>query len=359
MQWSFLLSMDATSWSQLQFLEVCHQPGVLQSLQKALAAYNKKYPIKIVSGLFIDATATQIDTCRLAALMIEPQMFSFLANRCHPGQGRAFSDNPHLRAQALLQDCMQQLQRLFNDVDCVPQANASIEHYCPDLFISTACFAEIRDYAWIASTFQSIKTTMGTLMSNFSSSGDLEQDANDAARDVKFWNRFCNHQPMWMYIYLLWDHGRESTLAWNSIALPEGQCFDLGCGDDLPPKSDPPSAAKTSTAPPPAATSASAKKSSKKKRDRGDVDDEDPLLIVSQNILNRLSATGNPSTDASRPTASTGPVSTAEAARALCDHADVLKKQIKEVDEFALPGVKDLLLSSLGTVMKKLCALTD
>ncbi len=80
MQWSFLLSMDATSWSQLQFFEVCQQPGVLQSLRTALAAYNKKYPIKIFSGLFIDATATQIDTCRLAALMIEPQMFSFLAS---------------------------------------------------------------------------------------------------------------------------------------------------------------------------------------------------------------------------------------------------------------------------------------
>lgn len=354
MQWSFLLSMDATSWSQLQFFEVCQQPGVLQSLRTALAAYNKKYPIKIFSGLFIDATATQIDTCRLAALMIEPQMFSFLANRCHPGQGRTFSDNPHLRAQALLQDCMQQLQRLFNDVNCVPQANASIEHYCPDLFISTASFAEIRDYAWIASTFQSIKTTMGTLMSNFSESGDLEQDVNDGARDVKFWTRFCNHQPMWMYIYLLWDHGRESTLAWNSIALPESQSFDVGCGGEpLPPQIDPTPPAKTS------GKSASAKKSCKQKRDRGDVDDEDPLLIVSQNILNRLSEAGNPSTDASRRTASTGPVSTADAARALSEHADVLKKQIKEVDDFALPGVKDLLRSSLGTVMKKLCALTD
>jgi hypothetical protein len=89
--------------------------------------------------------------------MIEPCMFTFLANKCAPGQGRAHSDNPNLRAQALLQDCMQHLQAVFNDPNFVPQANTSIEQYCPDLFISTSSFAENRDYAWIASTFQQIK----------------------------------------------------------------------------------------------------------------------------------------------------------------------------------------------------------
>ncbi len=338
--------MDASDWTQLQFLEACQQPGVLQSLRLKLAAYNKTYPIKIFSGLFIDATAVQIDTCRLAALMIEPAMFSFLANKCAPGQGRTFTDNPHLRAQALMQDCMQHLQALFNDVNFIPQANASIEQYCPDVFISTASFAENRDYAWICSTFQSIKTTMGTLMSNFGQSGDLANEANDSARDDAFWNNFCKRQPLWMYIYLLWDHGRECTLAWNSIALPECQSFDLGCESAAPPSATP------------KPTVPAKKTSSKKKRDR-DEDEDASLLAVSQNILNRLTATATPSEASSTSTASFCKQSTADAARALSDHADILKKQIKEVDENALPGVKELLIRSLDSVMKKLCALTD
>ena len=54
---------------------------------------------RIASGLFLDATAVQIDTCRLAALMVEPEMFTFLVEKSDPGQGRVHSDNPNLRAQ--------------------------------------------------------------------------------------------------------------------------------------------------------------------------------------------------------------------------------------------------------------------
>ncbi len=339
--------MESTSWTQLQFLDVCKQAGVLLQLKKHMATYNKKYPIRIFIGLFVDATSVQIDTCRLAALMIEPCMGVFLANKCSPGQGRSDSDNPNLRARALLQECMQELQRLHNSVDFVPQANASITLYCPDLFISTAAPAEQRDYAWICSTFQNIKTTMGTYMANFNGSGKNGNEFNDSVRDMDFWERFCKRQAMWMYIYLLWDHGRQSQLAWNTILLPATQTFDLGCDDDnlIVPGT------------PPAAEHSSSKNKSGKKRVR-QRDDEDALLLVSQSILQKMS-TPAPSSENSGSTASRKEVETAQAAKALSDHADVLRKQLREVEADDTSGVKAMLTASLTTVLKKLSALTD
>jgi hypothetical protein len=329
-------------------LDVCKQPGVLQQLRIHLATYNKKYAIKIFTGLFVDATSVQIDTCRLAALMVEPCMGVFLANKCSPGQGRDHSDNPALRARALLQECMQELQRLHNDVDFVPQANASITLYCPDIFISTAAPAEQRDYAWICTTFQSIKTTMGTFMANFTGSGKNGNEFNDSVRDTDFWDNFCKRQPMWMYIYLLWDHGRHTSLAWNTILLPETQTFDLGGSDVIVPPTPP-------TSPPP--HHSSSKKKGGKKRVARD-EEEDALLAVSQGILQKLS-TPPPSSQNSGSTSSRKEVETAQAAKAFSEHADVLRKQLREVDAEDSQGVKALLTASLTTVLKKLAALTD
>ncbi len=329
-----------------------------------MAAYNKTNAIKIFQGIFQDASAVQIDTCRLAALMVEPHMFTFLANKCSPGQGRDYADNPKLRSQTLNQECMQELQRLHNDANFVPQANASITAYCSDMFISTASPAEQRDYAWICTTFQTIRTTMGTFMSNFSQSGDLANDVNDSARDDKFWNSFCKRQPMWMYIYLLWDHGRESALAWNSILLPKHMSFDMGADDldveivDSDGDSHPATSAIVST--PQVPTGKKSQSKSNKKRDR-DSDDVDPLLAISHTILKQLTG-DTPSAsshESGRSTACRTEVSTAQAARALSDHADCLRKQIQEVDENDMPGVRQLLTSSLTHVLKKLCALTD
>lgn len=311
-----------------------------------MQTYNKSNVIKIFPGLFIDATAVQVDTCRLAALMVEPCMFTFLANKSSPGQGREHSDNPALRSRALVQECMQELQRLHNDIDFVPQANASVAEYCPDLFISTASPADQRDYAWICTTFQSIKTTMGLYISNFHDSGDLANESNDFARDLQFWERFCKRQPMWMYIYLLWDHGRQSQLAWNTILVPGSQTFDIGCTSDVLPTS------------PPRSSKVSGRKQNKK-RDR-DHDKDDPLLEVSHKLLQKFAASPpSASSGHSGSTASRGETAAAEAARALSDHADVLKKQLKDLDDVELPGVKQLLTNSLTTVLKKLCALTD
>ena len=49
----------------------------------------------------------------------------------------------------------------------------------------------------------------------------------------------------------------------------------------------------------------------------------------------------------------------AQTAKALSDHADVLRKQLPEVDGDDTAGVKALLTASLTTVLKKLSALTN
>jgi hypothetical protein len=92
---------------------------------------------------------------------------------------------------------MKMLTALHNDVNYVPSATADVTDYAPHFFLSIAQPAEHRDYGWISTTFQSVKTQMGIFLANFNKSGDLENDVNDSVRDVKFWKNFCNKQPMW------------------------------------------------------------------------------------------------------------------------------------------------------------------
>jgi hypothetical protein len=160
---------------------------------------------RITSGLFLDATAVQIDTCRLAALMVEPEMFTYLVEKSDPGQGRVHSDNPNLRAQALASNCMKKLTAMHNDVNFVPTATCDVTDYAPHFFLTIAQPAEQRDFGWISTTFQGIKTQMGIFLGNFNKSGDLENDLNDSVRDAKFWTQFSNKQPMWYVILLIFS----------------------------------------------------------------------------------------------------------------------------------------------------------
>ncbi len=121
-----LLAVNHKQWTREMFIEACAMYNSEDGVKKNLIAYNKVNKIRIVNGLFIDATAVQVDTCRLAALMIEPEMFQYLAEKSDPGQGREHADNPNLRAKELAADCMRRLTALHNDVDFVPQANADI-----------------------------------------------------------------------------------------------------------------------------------------------------------------------------------------------------------------------------------------
>lgn len=327
------------------FIEALRQPGLLEALKKNMAKYNKQHALMIHDGLFIDATPVQIDTCRLAALMIEPRMFRFLAEKSDPPQDRQGADVSSLRASSLAQECMQELTRLHNDENFVPEHNADVSLYASDIFISTAQPCERRDYAWIATTFRDIKTTMGTLMRNFNSSGDLENAQGDHDRDVIFWNNFCKKQPLWMYIYLLWDHGKESSLAWNAITLPVEQTLDIGA--DRP------------ASPPQGISTSSAKK--RKKAKHNDDDSIDSLVQVSQKLLERMPLPASLSTGATSASTEGVDVQRAQAvakhATALSNHADVLRKQLDGLPT-ECSGVKDQLTQSLIKVLQQLCELT-
>jgi hypothetical protein len=146
------------------FLDATHDPTFLDILRDKMQAYHRSKPITIRNGLFEDATAVQIDTCRLAALMVEPRMFAFLVEKSDPPQGRTASDNPALRAQTLAQLAMVELMRLHNDAAFMPTNNADISQWCRDMFICIAQPAEERDYAWIATTFRSVTRLPCTCM---------------------------------------------------------------------------------------------------------------------------------------------------------------------------------------------------
>ncbi len=91
--WAGLIANPHMEWTYQEFNLACSHPNVLQPLRMRLQNYNKTKVIFIKNGLFEDATSVQIDKCRLAALMVEPQMFAFLAAKSNPPQSRDHSDN--------------------------------------------------------------------------------------------------------------------------------------------------------------------------------------------------------------------------------------------------------------------------
>jgi hypothetical protein len=359
MQWATTLDSDPKDWTREMFLEVCQQPGVTESLRKMIAQYHKEHPIKILPGLFVDATSTQNDMCRLAALMVEPQLFQFLAAKSDPGQGRSHTDTPALRATALTEAAFQELRRCHNDVNFVPHHMADVSQYSSDVFINIAQPSEARDYVWIASAFQNIKTNMGKFITDFNQSGNLQNDMGDDQRDLIFWNQFCRMQPMWMYIYLLWDHGRHSMLAWNCIVLPASQTMDLGTGPSADAGRNPGVATVPETPPPPAAKKSSSSSKKRHRTEKGDSEDGDAsLLQVSRNLLATVSQS-TPSTNSRSDVAEASGAQRARAvadhAKALGEHAAILRREIKETEDVEM---KTDMENALKTVMRELCMLS-
>jgi hypothetical protein len=311
--WRNLVAIPWKDWTSQQFTSACASSTVLERLRSALASYNIKYPIYIKIGLFEDATSTQIDTCRLAALMVEPCMFAFLAAKCCPGQTRTHIDNDATRAKAVSEACMIEIARLHNDINFVPIANADIAFYSADFFVSTAQPAEKRDVAWISTTYMKIKKELGQIMVNFNSSGHLANGSGDVDRDLDFWNNFCGKQPMWMFIYLLWDHGRDAAFGWNTILLPDGQTLDIGGGSE-------PSVLAPVVLAPVVVETPKSKGKAKRPREHESTPAEDKLLDVSALLLRQFALPDL--------TTSSNEMLNAEKAKALSDHADILNRQL-------------------------------
>jgi hypothetical protein len=312
-----------------------------------MSTYNKTRPIAIKNGLFQDATATQIDMCRVAALMVEPAMFEFLAAKSNPVQDRDHINNKELRAKAISEQCMVELTRLYNDVDYVPQANADVTHYCRDFFVSTAQPAERRDFGWISTHFNKIRSTMGTMINRFNQSGNLQNGLGDDERDSVFWNRFCGKQLVWMYIYLLWDHGRDSSYAWNAIILPDDQRMDIGVRHDSPTRA---AAADTTQK---GKGGRSAKKRAVLNKDGGA---QEQLLQVSTTLLRQFCEkyTTLATTSSS---ASTSELVASQRAKALSDHADIIRHQLDKTPE-TNAAMRQTLHTALDGLLADLCAIT-
>jgi hypothetical protein len=151
-----------------------------------------------------------------------------------------------------------------------------------------------------------------------------------------------------MYVYLLWDHGRQSLLAWNSILLPAEHQFDVGAEseNDLPNVVPVPTSGR------------------KRGRRVATPTQDDTLLAHSLELLAKIhqSAPSSQSTTI----LSTGPapanhVATTQEVSNLSVQADILMAKLVELEKVPqmLEGLKPLLIKSLEAIINKMCKLTS
>lgn len=150
----------------------------------------------------------------------------------NPAQDRIALDFPELRIAAVKQQLLELFtQDYFNNPSFSPTHQPDVTAWYPD----SSCVFDVsrpherRTWIWIAQKLQFIKTGMTSLLANFMRSGNLAADADDHVRDLKFFQDFSHQQPLWFWIYMCWDHGRNVP-AWNTSLLPEDMRMDIGAG---------------------------------------------------------------------------------------------------------------------------------
>jgi hypothetical protein len=151
----------------------------------------------------------------------------------NPAQDRIALDFPELRIAAVKQQLMEIFtSEYFNNCSFSPTHQPDITAWYPDSSFDVSRPHERRTWIWIAQKLQFIKTGMTSLLANFMKSGNLAADADDHVRDLKFFQDFSHQQPLWFWVYMCWDHGRNVP-AWNTSLLPEDMRMDIGAeGDD-------------------------------------------------------------------------------------------------------------------------------
>ena len=233
------------------FENCCAGVGVLESLRRTLAKYtqSKANTIRWRPGVVAEENPNLLDQLRLASIMIDPRFVLFLIasiyiyymNRCmelfgrmaNPSQDRIAVEFPELRIAAVKQQLLQLLtDAYFNDMNFSPQHQPDIVSWFPGTNYDVSRPHERRTWIWIAQKLQFIKTGMTSLLANFMKSGNLAADADDHVRDLKFYTDFCHQQPLWFWVYMCWDHGRNVP-AWNTALLPEDMRMDIGADDDV------------------------------------------------------------------------------------------------------------------------------
>ena len=168
---------------------------------------------------------------------------------------------------------------------------------------------------------------------------------------------------MWMYIYLLWDHGRNSNFAWNAILLPDSMRLEIGCRDQT--VTSRPATPTVPAATPPPQPAATPKSGGKRRR----VDESDGDIVdIGRQLLDEVRATSRAATTASSAsTSSTAAVATATVlveevsvtlrAKEFSAQADLLKEQLRTLPD-ECSGVRDMLTTNLSLVLRKLCSVT-
>jgi hypothetical protein len=212
------------------FLESCAISGVLPALCSALASYNitQNHVIGFKSGVFPEKSNVQQWTARVAAIMVEPALQEFFHAMQNASSDRLSVHDPALRIQSSKQRMLEKITRDFvNNPNFVPQQNPSIQEWCTLDFDASLVGEEPRSWIWVAQKMLEIKTGMSKLMSNFNKSGEGEEESDQLARDLDFFQNYAKRDALWMWIYLCWNHGRDIP-AYNVALLPDDESLDIG-----------------------------------------------------------------------------------------------------------------------------------
>lgn len=142
----------------------------------------------------------------------------------------------------------------MNNSQFTPHVIPDISDWFPDNNFDVRFPHEHRTWIWVSQKMHFIKAGMSSLLANFATSGDNENDMDDHGRDLLFYQNFCHHQALWFWIYMCalvhqhvllfmsfqtcclylfsslrrcWDHGRNVP-AYNTCLLPEDQRMEVG-----------------------------------------------------------------------------------------------------------------------------------
>jgi hypothetical protein len=213
---------------------------------------SKTNTVRFKAGIITDSNPALVDTLRLAAIMVDPRCVQLFGRMANPTQDRLALDFPELRIQAVKQQLLEILAKdFFNNVNFSPSSQPDIQCWSDGADFDVSVPQEQRSWMWLTQKLQYIKQGMTTLLANFSKSGsiythamyaashaashhvprsesgDLENGMDDSERDMQFWEKFCNRQAEWFWIYMCWERGRKVP-SWSTALLPDEWRLDVG-----------------------------------------------------------------------------------------------------------------------------------
>ena len=217
------------------FVDCCNVAGVRSALTSSLCSYNitEKHVIRFKAGVFPEVSSVHQWLARLAACMIDPAVHDMMHAMSNAQTVRLAVDQPALRINNVKFRAIEKFTADFvNNPAFVPVHNPSVREWCDVDYDASVVGTEPRSWVWVGQKMAWIKRNMGQLLKNFNKSGEGENDVEDCDRDLDFYENFAHRDPLLLWIYLCWNHGREVP-SWATALLPDGEDFDIG-GDEQP-----------------------------------------------------------------------------------------------------------------------------